>query len=114
MYKPKDTLYFDGACPLCSAEMKRLGRLKSESLALVDIHQAPLPADLDKPTLLRDLHLVKADGQIITGLTANIEAWQYTRWGFLWRWMQWPVVRQVGQLVYRTWADWRFRNRYQA
>ena len=59
--------------------MKRLGGLKNDSLVLVDIHQAALPANLEKHNLLRNLHLVKANGEIISGLTANIEAWQYTR-----------------------------------
>ena len=33
-----ETLYYDGACPLCTREMKHLAKLKQESLALVDIH----------------------------------------------------------------------------
>ncbi|MDG2071477.1 MAG: DCC1-like thiol-disulfide oxidoreductase family protein [Pseudomonadales bacterium] len=113
MDKQNDTLYFDGACPLCNAEMKRLSRLKNDSLVLVDIHQAALPDNLEKHNLLRNLHLVKANGEIISGLTANIEAWQYTRWGFLWRWMHWPVIRLIAEHVYSTWADLRYRNRYQ-
>jgi predicted DCC family thiol-disulfide oxidoreductase YuxK len=36
----KETLYYDGACPLCAREMKHLAKLKRDSLNLVDIHQA--------------------------------------------------------------------------
>ena len=34
----QETLYYDGACPLCAREMKHLAKLKRDSLTLVDIH----------------------------------------------------------------------------
>lgn len=70
MNKQSDTLYFDGTCPSCNAEMKRISRLKNDSLVLVDIHLAALPDNLEKHNLLRNLRLVKANGEIIS-LTAE-------------------------------------------
>lgn len=35
------TLYYDGACPLCSREMDTLRRCISNNLSLVDIHDPP-------------------------------------------------------------------------
>ena len=35
-------LYYDGKCPLCSAEMARLSVHKSTDLSLVDIHETKM------------------------------------------------------------------------
>jgi len=37
-----DTLYYDGQCPLCAAEIKSLAEARGESLRLVDIHEHSL------------------------------------------------------------------------
>ena len=81
----QDTLYFDGSCPLCRREMGHLARLKSERLNLQDIHDLPESDEIPgKAALLQSLHLRK-NGRWVTGLEANIAAWQYTRIGFLWQ-----------------------------
>ena len=55
---PKETLYFDGACPLCKREMKHLAKLKRDSLDLVDIHQTEITSEMpSKEDLLLNLHL---------------------------------------------------------
>ena len=38
-------LYYDGKCPLCSAEMARLRVHKSTDLSLVDIHETKMNQD---------------------------------------------------------------------
>ncbi|MED5315325.1 MAG: DCC1-like thiol-disulfide oxidoreductase family protein, partial [Pseudomonadota bacterium] len=87
------TLYFDGNCPLCRREMAHLTRLKSDDLVLQDIHDLPDSDALpDKASMLQSLHLRK-DGGWVTGIDANIAAWQYTRIGFFWRWLSWPIVK---------------------
>ncbi len=109
-----DTLFYDGRCPLCLKEMQRLGRLKDDTLALRDIHE--LPSDAaglpDRETLLRNLHLQRADGALLTGLDANVAAWQHTRFGPAWRWLRWPPVRLLADPLYRAWARWRYRRLY--
>lgn len=35
----KDTLYYDGACPLCSAEIGKLEKYTSDELIIRDIHE---------------------------------------------------------------------------
>ena len=76
MHEP-DVLYYDGSCPLCQREMSHLARLKSDWLELRDIHDLPSSDDLpDKAALLQSLHL-RRDGNWVTGLDANIAAWQY-------------------------------------
>lgn len=108
-----DTLYYDGHCSLCSAEMARLGKLCDGRLELRDIHDLePDPALPDRATLLRNLHLRTADGRLLTGLDANVAAWQHTRLGPLWRWLRWPLIRPIADAAYRLWAERRYRRLY--
>ena len=106
-------LYYDGACSLCRAEVKRLAQI-SDRLQLQDIHElSPDAAGLpDRRALLERLHYRDAQGNVIAGLSANVAAWQHTRFGFLWRVLEWPLVRPVATRVYDWWAIWRYRRLY--
>ncbi|MBP6382150.1 MAG: DUF393 domain-containing protein [Pseudomonadales bacterium] len=108
-----DTLYYDGQCPLCTAEMVRLRRLSGPALALVDIHGLEETADLpDRATLLERLHLRRADNMLLSGLDANVAAWRHTRFGPLWAWLRWPLLRPAADAIYNRWAAWRYRRLY--
>jgi len=110
---PGDILFYDGHCFLCMAEMEKLQQVKGTSLSLVDIHGISEGGDLpDRRTLLETLHLRKADGSLLTGLDANVAAWQHTRYAARWRLLQLPLVRQVAQMAYRLWAGWRYNRLY--
>ncbi|MCH1493207.1 MAG: DUF393 domain-containing protein [Luminiphilus sp.] len=108
-----DKLYFDGHCPLCVKEMNRLREIKDDDLDLVDIHTlTDSETPVNKDTLLRVLHLEK-NGQMITGIDANVAAWQHTRYGLLWRWMQLPLIRPIVEFAYNRWARWRYDRLYE-
>ncbi|MEO1082343.1 MAG: DUF393 domain-containing protein [Pseudomonadota bacterium] len=112
-----DTLYYDGRCPLCAAEIEALRDLRGEQLALVDIHSgaAVSPEDAAAPSrdeLLRTLHLRRADGRWLTGADANVSAWAGTRRGAALRALRWPVIRPVVDLAYAIWAKWRYWRLY--
>ena len=109
----KDTLFYDGRCPLCMKEIARLEALGDSSLQLSDIHVLEPDHDLpDRDTLLRQLHLRTADNRLLTGLDANVAVWQHNRHGFLLRWLRWPVIRQIADALYDRWAMWRYRRLY--
>lgn len=112
----KDQLYYDGSCPLCSKEIGFLKPIAGEHLDFVDIQQLKqspttenIPAT-DK--LLKRLHLRKADGKWLIGLDANVYAWSFSRYGFFLKILRWPLIRQVADLVYCSWADKRYDKRY--
>lgn len=108
----KETLYYDGQCPLCVAEMDKLAKIKGEDLELQDIHTLPSEVDAaEKDQLLRVLHLKRGE-QMIRGIDANIAAWQHTRWGWLWQPLGWPIIKPVVNLVYERWAKWRYDRLY--
>lgn len=111
-----DVLYFDGQCPLCSKEMARLGELADGELQLIDIHSVDiaeqgLPPEVDKAQLLKVLHLRRGN-RWITGIEANVAAWEHTRFGLLWRPLRWPIVRHISSWVYNLWAERRYQALY--
>ena len=106
----KNKLYYDGQCPLCTAEMGKLNKLACDRIELVDIHSAPaLPANKDD--LLKRLHL-QTDQGFVTGLDANVLAWQNTPIAWLWRILQWPLIKPIASKAYDYWAEKRFEKRY--
>lgn len=108
-----DVLYYDGQCPLCRREMQSLAAQHDDRLQLVDIHRLDdLPPGLTREHLLKWLHLRRADGQWVTGVDANVAAWEHTPRGRWLRWMRWPVLRHVVDAGYRVWALWRYRRLY--
>ena len=111
-----DTLYYDGRCSLCAAEIASLAQVRGASLNLVDIHgeQDRAGDTPSRDTLLRTLHLRRADGAWLTGADANVAAWEGTTRGRLLRILRWPVLRPVVDIVYARWARWRYRRLYDA
>ena len=109
----QDILYYDGLCPLCSFEMRKLGAHADDRLQLVDIHTLADLSDLpSKRALLARLHLKRADSQLLLGLDASVAAWQHTRFDVLYRWLRWPVIRGIADRVYGLWAQVRYRRLY--
>jgi predicted DCC family thiol-disulfide oxidoreductase YuxK len=104
-----DTLYYDGACPLCWAEVGKLKKFTKEKLVLKNIHELEAEEAVpSKELLLSRLHLKTADGQWLTGLTANIRAWHHTPFRYLWRMLDWPLIRIFSHWAYEFWL--RRRN----
>lgn len=106
-------LYYDGACGLCSREMATLRKLANKELRLQDIHalskdeQNELPPKKDLLTLL---HAGTSDGRWVVGADANVLAWQYTRFGKMFKWLRWPFIRSVVDFIYGKWAVRRYEN----
>lgn len=110
---PTNTLYYDGQCPLCSAEMQKLQNHSNGQLQLQDIHLLKDDSDLpDKQALLTVLHLRNSEGEFLMGLDANVAAWQHTRFGFLLAWLRWPLIGSVADLIYNHWAKRRYQRLY--
>lgn len=108
-----DTLYYDGQCPLCNAEIERLREVRGDALRVADIHESTPEGDApDRETLLKTLHLRRADGSWLTGADANVAAWEGTRQGKWLRVLRWAPLRPLVDAVYALWASWRYRRLY--
>ena len=92
--------------------MKHLAKLKRESLDLVDIHTVDITDEMPrKEDLLLNLHLKRGEEWVV-GADANVAAWQHTRFGALWAWLRWPVIKQIVDPVYAFWAKRRYEGLY--
>ncbi|MBY4869806.1 MULTISPECIES: thiol-disulfide oxidoreductase DCC family protein [Burkholderia] len=105
-------LYFDGRCPLCAAEIRRLGaRDRQHRLAFVDIAEPgfdPAPLGVDLSAMNRELHARLPDGRMLIGMDSIVAAYTLVgRHGLVWL-LRAPAVRDVFAPLYRRVA----RNRY--
>ncbi len=107
------TLFFDGNCPLCAAEMARLHRWdKAGRLGFVDMSNPgfdPEPLGVDMTALNRELHSQTVTGEILVGIDSMLLA--YTLVGK--DWMVCPLrvkaLRPVLVNLYRKLARHRYR-----
>ena len=111
---PTITLFFDGACPLCSREAKVYRqRLPPATLGLVDIAASDFRAadfGLDAKAVHATIHAKLADGTVLTGIDAFAAIWrQIPRMRPLAALTGVPVVRQAMQLGYAAFAKVRPR-----
>lgn len=104
---PGLTVYYDGACPVCSREIALYRRQPGgESCCWVDATRADpmqLGADLDPHRALARLHVRRPDGTLVDGAAAFALLWQRfpkTRW--LGRVAALPPVTALLEGVYRV------------
>ena len=113
--RPKDAdgielvLFFDGHCPLCSAEMRQLFELdRLKRLLLVDLHQVDfdqLYPHIDKVQASKILQAQQKNGSMLYGLDANCKAWELVgRKGWL-RILRWPFIRVIADFGYLIFAN---------
>ena len=99
------TVYYDGACPLCRAEIGHYrGCEGGESLNFVDVGKddAGLGPDLDRAAARRRFHVRDADGRLRSGAAAFARLWlALPRWRWLGRIAGFPPVLPLAEIAYR-------------
>ncbi|MCH7345769.1 DUF393 domain-containing protein [Pelomonas sp. CA6] len=101
------TLYFDGACPVCSREVAMYRRGPgAEQLGWVDLSRcetADLGPGLSREAALGRLHLRLADGRLLSGAAAFTALWTLLpRWAWLGRLLAPAPVQSVLEAGYRA------------
>lgn len=84
------TVWYDGACPLCSREIAAMRRLdRGGAIDFVDIADPCAPCPIDRGSALARFH-VSEGGRILSGAAASAAMWRAIpglRWlGLLARW----------------------------
>ncbi len=106
------TLYFDGKCPFCAAEMQRLAnwdrnaRLTFIDIAMPGFDPAHLNATMDELNL--QLYSLTADGKVLVGIGSMLAAYTLVGRGALVWPLRVPLLRDVLSYLYCLFA----RNRY--
>lgn len=104
------TLYFDGSCPLCRAEMHNLElRDAGQKLRFVDISvSADYPPGTDFEALMTLIHAQCADGSVLRGV--EVFRLAYGAVGIPWvaRLTRLPGLKGLSEALY----PWIARNRY--
>ncbi|MFT7528878.1 MAG: putative DCC family thiol-disulfide oxidoreductase YuxK [Arenicella sp.] len=99
----KDTLFYDDACPICSAEMAKLAKHHDNGLELTPISTLPVE---HQAALRTELHLRTEEGEWLKGLEANVRAWQHTRYSKVANLLLHPMFRWIAELAYQTWLTY--------
>lgn len=101
------TVFFDGACPLCSREIATYQRMRGAcTLRWVDIHQATpedLGPDLTRDQALARFHVRNARGQVVSGAAGFVEIWRRL-----------PALRWLAWLAERPPLSWLLEPGYRA
>ena len=98
------TIYFDGSCPLCRAEIGYYSRKDhSGELCFVDISEpdALFPDGLTQRQAMERFHVRAGNGQLLSGAAAFVEVWaRLPRWRWIARAAAFPGVLALLELSY--------------
>ena len=104
---PRLTVCYNGACPVCRAEMEhyqRLSRAQALPLGWSDINDAPALFErhgIDFDTAMRRLHAIDADGRLIRGVDVFVAIWrELPRYRWAAAIVGSPLVRPLAWLAY--------------
>ncbi len=112
MSEPVLTVYYDGACPLCRAEITHYSQQEgAQAICFLDASHASsneLPADLSREAALARFHVRQADGRLLSGAQGFVAIWEtLPRWRFAARLAQLPGALFVLERAYRLFLPLR-------
>lgn len=84
--RSKPTVYFDGSCPLCQAEIGYYRRKdQAGTFCFVDVSEtaASTPEGITQQQAMKRFHVRAGDGRLLSGAAAFVEVWTLLP---KWRW----------------------------
>lgn len=106
------TLYYDGGCPLCLAEMHNLMLRNREGLLqFVDIADPAnaIPAGADRADMMQLLHGRSADGRWLIGVEVFVAMYEAVGLSWVARALGWRWLRPLADALYPVVARHRQR-----
>ncbi|TGY88150.1 DUF393 domain-containing protein [Marinicauda algicola] len=100
---PAPEVFFDGACPLCQAEIAHYRKAGARA-RFRDVSDAGsiLPEGCSREAMLARFHVRLADGRLVSGAAAFAELWQATPgWRLAGRILALPPVLWIAEGLYR-------------
>ncbi len=105
------TVYFDGSCPLCSAEIRHYAsRSGAERLRFVDVSEpgAALGPELSADDAMQRFHVRMPDGTLLSGARAFLAIWQaLPGWHLAARIASLPGITAILEVGYRLFLPLR-------
>ena len=102
---PKSTVFFDGSCPLCRAEIGYYRREdQCRALCFIDISETGgiPPEGITQARAMKRFHVRASDGRILSGAAAFVEVWtRLPRWRWAARLAGLPGVPPLLEVGYR-------------
>ena len=99
------TVYFDGSCALCTAEIGHYASRKGgDEIGFVDVSEAGvnLGSDLSGGDAMARFHVRLADGTLVSGAPAFVAVWEaLPGWRWAARVAKLPGVMTVLEVLYR-------------
>ena len=110
--EPVLTVYYDGACPLCAAEIRLYRRAEgSGRIAWVDVSTegpADMGSGLTRGAARARFHVRRPDGALVSGAAGFAALWAVLpRWRILARLARLPGVTALGEVAYRLFLPLR-------
>ena len=103
---PKSTVFFDGSCPLCRAEIGYYRRKDQVgALCFVDISEAGAvpPEGVTQQRAMERFHVRARDGRVLSGAAAFVEIWtRLPKWRWAARAASLPGALIALELGYRV------------
>jgi predicted DCC family thiol-disulfide oxidoreductase YuxK len=101
----KSTVYFDGSCPLCRAEIGYYRRKDQPGLlCFVDVSEraAATPEGITQLRAMERFHVRASDGRVLSGAAAFVEVWtRLPKWRWAARAASLPGALAALELGYR-------------
>ena len=109
------TVFYDGKCGLCSKEINHYRKIAPSNIFnWQDITESADELNKEGISLsegLRLLHAKDEEGLVYVGVDAFILIWkQLRRWRVLAFLVGLPIIRQIANTAYLTFANWRFKK----
>jgi predicted DCC family thiol-disulfide oxidoreductase YuxK len=109
------TVFYDGKCGLCSKEINHYRKIAPNGIFdwqdITEFADDLRKEDVSLSEGLKLLHAKDNSGQMHIGVDAFILIWkQLKRWSVLAVLVGLPVIRQIADMAYRTFASWRFKR----
>lgn len=99
------TVYFDGSCPLCRAEISHYrAQIGADEICFRDVSKDDLTAepDLSTESAMSRLHVRLSDGRLVSGALGFVEIWKtLPRWHRVARIASLPGVVSMMEVAYR-------------
>jgi predicted DCC family thiol-disulfide oxidoreductase YuxK len=99
---PALTVWFDGACPLCTREIALIRRLdRRGAIRFEDVSRVDSTCPIDRAELLARFHAQETDGPVVSGAAAFAAMWRAI-----------PILRPFGELARMPALMWTLERLY--